>query len=303
MKSGSRFATQDETFTPPFQAINAVMSRLNREFDLPDHLDLNGERYPWSTTLFEQPQVYAARLWEFPFAIQEADLSPGMTCADIGCGRTPFTIYLDRIAHCNVTGFDHDVFQTGDRHKAFGVPEEFIRQTGLTIKRSGMDQIDIPDNSFDRVFCISVIEHVGALTARKGIREMARILKPGGRLILTMDVELFNTLSEVDPLSLVWESGLFPFKSLDLQWPEKRFGNSFAKGRSADVFGLVLEKRDYRIERQYQPAEASGESNLIEGWRIGASRAPKWRPLKRIPWRQRLGKASELLLHGICREP
>ncbi|MEI6515997.1 MAG: class I SAM-dependent methyltransferase [bacterium] len=289
--------------TPSFQTINVIMSSLNREFDLPDHLDLNGERYPWSTTLFGQPQIYASRLWEFPFAIQEADLSPGMTCADIGCGRTPFTIYLDRIARCKVTGFDPDVFETGDRHKAFGVPQEFIQRTGLTIKRSGMDQIDVPDNFFDRVFCISVIEHVEALTARKGIREMARILKPGGRLILTMDVELFNTLSEADPLSLVWESGLFPCKSLDLQWPEKRFGNSYSKGRSADVFGLVLEKRDYRIERQYQPGETAGELNRIEGWRIASSRAPKWRPLKITPWRQRLRKAANLLLHGICREP
>lgn len=288
--------------TGAFHEINLVMAELNREFDLPDHLDMNKALYPWADGLFGQPQVYASRFWEFPYAVHAAGLTPGMTCADVGCGRTPFTLYLDRVARCNVTGFDPDIIEKGEQRTAFGVNADYISRTGLAIKKCGMDQIDAPDNAFDRVFCISVIEHVDALTARKGIREMARILKPGGRLVVTVDVELFNTLSEVDPLSLVWESGLFPVGPLDLEWPRQRFGFSFAKGRSADVFGMVLEKRDFWIERQYRAGTGNGETDLIEGWRVSASRAPKWRPLNIVPWNQRLRKVYSLLVHGVCPE-
>ncbi len=241
---GSRFATTGEVFSPRFQKINDIMSALNREFDLSDHQDVNEQCYPWSAKLYAQPQVYGSRYWEFPYAILSAGLEAGMTCADLGCGRTPFTIYLEREAHCDVTGFDPDVFDCGTRHKAFGVDEEFLRRTGLKVQKSGMDHLATEDSSFDRVFCLSDIEHVEEATARKGIQEMARVLKPGGRLIVTMDVEIFVTYCEADPFSLVWDSGLFPVGRLDLQWPRKRIGNGYTKGRPADVIGLVLEKRD-----------------------------------------------------------
>lgn len=42
---------------------------------------------------------------------------------------------------------------------------------------------------FDRVFCISVIEHLPEDTAYQGMREMARVLKKGGLLTVTVDDE------------------------------------------------------------------------------------------------------------------
>ena len=299
--AGSRFATVAEVFTERFREVNEVMSALNREFQLADHTDLNGQFFPWSAGLYGVPRIYASRLWEFPYAVLSAGLVPGMSCADVGCGRTPFTPYLAREARCEVTGFDPDVFEAGERHKAFGVDGDFIRRTGLRILKCGMERLEVPDNSFDRVFCLSVIEHVEEATARRGIREMVRILKPGGLLVMTMDVEIFSTFCEADPLSLVWESGLMPQGRLDLEWPRRRFCRSYRGGRAADVFGLVLAKRDYRVERNYLD-EGVTDGDLVEGWRIPQLRAPKWRPLPVLPWNRRLRKIYSMLRHGVCPE-
>jgi len=56
-------------------------------------------------------------------------------------------------------------------------------------------------------------------TQIKGIREMTRVLKPGGRLILTMDLGIEVPLSF--PLEVIKFSGLNLLGSLDLKWPEK----------------------------------------------------------------------------------
>jgi SAM-dependent methyltransferase len=47
-----------------------------------------------------------------------------------------------------------------------------------------LDQLPLPDNAVDAVLCIAVLEHV-ANPAQVG-RELARVLKPGGHLILSV---------------------------------------------------------------------------------------------------------------------
>ncbi len=46
--------------------------------------------------------------------------------------------------------------------------------------------LPFPDNYFDRVFCISVLEHVPE-GREQGLRECIRVMKPGGLLLLSMD--------------------------------------------------------------------------------------------------------------------
>jgi hypothetical protein len=104
------------------------MDELNLRFSLADHADVNQLRYPWSTGMLRQPAFYAGRLWEYPFALLATELEQGMQVADIGCGMTPFTIYLKDHAGCRMTGVDPDVFGTGIKYKAHGVSREFIER-------------------------------------------------------------------------------------------------------------------------------------------------------------------------------
>jgi SAM-dependent methyltransferase len=50
-----------------------------------------------------------------------------------------------------------------------------------------LDKMHFEDNFFDKVFCISVIEHLPEKIAFRGMKEMARVLKKGGLLVVTVD--------------------------------------------------------------------------------------------------------------------
>lgn len=245
----SKFAIVDDIRTPEYAAIIKDLDELNIRYQLSDHTDLNASRYPWSVGMLGKPAFYAARLWEYPFAILTADLEPGMKVADIGCGMTAFTIYLKEHSRCDIVGIDPDVFESGTKYYAHGVSQEFIKRTGLKIVRGEFDQIPLPDDSQDRVFCISVMEHVPPDVRRRGMQEISRILKPGGKAILTVDVSMLFELNR--PLDLIWESGLTLVEPADLRWPVQRFG-LFDSQQPADVFGMTLLKEDRQIETRYR---------------------------------------------------
>jgi SAM-dependent methyltransferase len=276
--------------------VGRELAGINAQVGLPDHAALNRDHYPWAEGRYPGAQIYGSRLWEYPFAVLAADVRAGMACADVGCGSTPFTVYLARQPGVSVTGFDPDVFAEGTRAAAFGVSAAFIQRTGLDIRACGITRLDAPSNHFDRVFCLSVIEHLDADTARRGMREMARVLKPGGRLVVTVDVAILDTFNDVDPLSLIWESGLLVAGSLDVAWPRHRLGIGYHGGHPADVFGMVLEKSDGVVDSCYAAPGASVPSIACSS--IPGLRQPRQVDLRPIPWMRRLRMASRFFVRG-----
>jgi len=283
----NRFATVEEVRSPEFERINTVLDQISVNFNLADHSDLNKVRYPWSDGMLSKPAFYAARLWEYPYAILTADLTPGMKVADIGCGMTALTIYLKDHAQCEVTGIDPDVFEVGLKYKSHGVSAEFIERTRIKFLKGDMTALPLENDSQDRAFSISVMEHVPPDIRRKGMQELARVLKPGGRAILTVDMSMWFELNR--PLELVWESGLNLFGLVDLRWPTRRFGmfsDDPVKGLPADVYGMVLAKDGGHVETKYRHGSEVVDS--VAPYRVStlipqpsAENRPLWRRLGR----------------------
>jgi SAM-dependent methyltransferase len=257
MKQYSKFATLEDVLAPEYVSINRAMDGLAAKYELADHTDLNEQRYPWSKGMLNRPAFYAARLWEYPFCVLAADLEPGMAVADIGCGMTAFTVYLKEAAGCDVTGVDPDIFEAGVKYLAHGVSREFIERTGLRVLKGDFDSIPLESDSQDRVFSVSVMEHVPPDVRRRGIQEIARVLKPGGRAIITVDMSMWFELNR--PLELVWDSGMTLQEPFDLRWPTRRFGK-FDSGQPADVFGMTLVKEARQVETQYRDGDGPAES-------------------------------------------
>ena len=54
-----------------------------------------------------------------------------------------------------------------------------------TFHQGDMGDLDFADGSFDLVSCLEGIEHVPMQTARRFLKEAARVLRPNGRLLLS----------------------------------------------------------------------------------------------------------------------
>ncbi len=110
-----------------------------------------------------------------------AQLQPGETVLDVGCGTGTLALEAyERVgATGRVCGIDPAPQQiTRARRKAArrGLPIDF--QAGV------IEQLTFPDQSFDAVLSTLMMHHLPDDLKRQGLAEIARVLKPGGRLLV-----------------------------------------------------------------------------------------------------------------------
>ncbi len=101
---------------------------------------------------------------------------------DLGCGDGRLTkIILDRVGKRDVIGVDID-----PRETSLAEALKLYQRIHVT----SADRIPEPDCSFDWVFSNSVLEHISNLD--NVLREVSRVLKPGGQFLLTVPSEDFH---------------------------------------------------------------------------------------------------------------
>ncbi|MEI6457221.1 MAG: class I SAM-dependent methyltransferase, partial [bacterium] len=150
-----------------------------KEFRSPD--------YPWPSDALH----WWSRIWEYPYIYhhlrQLKDKLPNEKprVLDLGSGVTffPFTVAnhgyhlscLDPDPVCK-QDFDKAILAVGDK--------------SLTLDYSLLEgnRYPFPDQTFDIVYSISVLEHIEDLSST--IREILRVLKEDGSLFLTIDIDL-----------------------------------------------------------------------------------------------------------------
>ncbi|MFP4416153.1 MAG: glycosyltransferase family 9 protein [Chitinispirillaceae bacterium] len=121
-----------------------------------------------------QLYLHPSKRWEYPWALQRAELQKQARVLDAGCGWSVFPLYLAQEG-MKVSGCDVDI------------PTTDFQDLPLTYVRG--DILDLPyhNDYFDAVFCISVIEHLGHDKIPQALDELRRVLRPGGKLLLTTD--------------------------------------------------------------------------------------------------------------------
>jgi SAM-dependent methyltransferase len=157
------------------------------------------EKKPDSKHIFgpEQTYIYASKQWEYPYALGRirAMGNSALKIADVGGGRGVLAWYLARKGHA-VTVYDvayHRDTEDADITRRF---IQFAAAGGFEAEFGSIFNIPEEDNTFDVVTCVSVLEHVRHKDY--ALRELLRVLKPGGRLILTYDLAAENGCLEGD---------------------------------------------------------------------------------------------------------
>jgi ubiquinone/menaquinone biosynthesis C-methylase UbiE len=115
-----------------------------------------------------------------------AGVKPGDAVLEVGCGTGTLTLEASRRAGPSGKVFGIDIIPAMieiSRQKAAQANQDITFQLG------SIDNIPFPDGQFDVVMCSFMIFHMSEAVRRKGIAEIYRVLKPGGRL-LVLDLAL-----------------------------------------------------------------------------------------------------------------
>jgi ubiquinone/menaquinone biosynthesis C-methylase UbiE len=110
-----------------------------------------------------------------------AHLQPGDTVLDVGCGTG--TLALDvqpRVGNAGrVCGID-----PGPQQIARARAKAARRQAPIEFQIGVIERLPFPDQTFDAVLSTLMMHHLPASLKRQGLAEIARVLKPGGHLII-----------------------------------------------------------------------------------------------------------------------
>jgi len=142
------------------------------------------------------PAMERSKLWENAWVIAHSDIRPGQRVLDIGGASTMFSFYLASLG-CRVTVVDNDWANCGTlfntRHVA--------RVMGWDLQALDRDiqhSLPFPQGAFDRVFSICVLEHLPSGLRQFVMKEISRMLPPGGIAGFTTDYDVTRPVLTTD---------------------------------------------------------------------------------------------------------
>jgi SAM-dependent methyltransferase len=201
-----------------------------------------------------------SRYLEFPETVRELDARPGDRVLDLASPKLVAVELARRGVEVSaVDAFDAEIETwrslAGNRR-------------GVSFTVADGRRLPFPDASFDHAYSISVLEHIADGGDAEALRELARVVRPGGRVVVTV-----------------------PYA--------ERYHEDW---REEPMYG-DQEERDgrYFFERWYDRARLDELARSASGLRLSGSRvlrmAPNWHRifLRAFPWSIALGPFYGLL--------
>lgn len=146
---------------------------------------------------------FGSRHWEYPWTVEQSGIlrKKNLRILDVAPDFTfPYASFLED--NHRVTFIDLEKRKWADTVTWGADVRELINRSDYRIM--DVRNMSFADDKFDIIFCISVLEHIVCPTqdpdhpqlaalfshnaAQPALKEMRRCLKPGGRLLLTIDI-------------------------------------------------------------------------------------------------------------------
>lgn len=131
---------------------------------------------------FPEP-LHWSRQAEFPWVLKNAEIESHHRVLEIGPSWTSLQYAMaKRCGQLHTIELEADKMKEAAKVFAkLGLLDKVVQQQGNALN------LPFADATFDRVVCVSVLEHIDG-DRMKCLEEAARVVKPGGRLLLTLDV-------------------------------------------------------------------------------------------------------------------
>ena len=178
-----------------------------------------------------QPDNSITRRFEYPWAYHAVPLRPGMRAVEIGgsLAGLQFILSKEGIRMINVDpgeraahGWPVNQESIGRLNQAFG--------TDVELRNCYIEEAGLEEASVDLVYSISTIEHIPLELLPSILAEVNRILVPGGRFVLTVDLFL-----DLEPFS--YETENITGRNVDVQWLVETSGLELEQGDRSELYG------------------------------------------------------------------
>src|SRR5262245_53002177 len=127
----------------------------------------------WVHTLGQETKL---RQW----TLDLADLQPGHVLLDVGCGTG--TLLLAAARRVGPSGAVHGI-EPSPAMVAHARRKAAASRMPLQVVAGSAGSLPYPPEAFDVVCCTLVLHHLPAGMREEAIREMRRVLRPGGRVV------------------------------------------------------------------------------------------------------------------------
>ena len=150
-----------------------------------------------------------------------ARLQPGEKVLDVGCGTGTLAIEVQQRIGSTGRVFGID---PGTQQIARARSKAARRNLSIDFQIGVIERLPFPDETFDVVLSAIMMHHLGDGLKRQGLAEIARVLKPGGRLVIA-----------------------------DFKRPEERQSQPVRFGSVRDLPGFVKDAGFAQVETQDMP--------------------------------------------------
>lgn len=165
----------------PWRVRKVISDRLPLLYHLAANAGASGNSVEhWNRRLQE---TWNSREWPTKTERIRALTSPGDAILDIGCGSGSILRNLAEHGYTDLSGMELSDYAV-----------QRLRASGINMWHGSIPNLSIPDARFDVVIASQVLEHV----IRRGrfVREIARILKPGGRALIFVPDDCLGPIDE-----------------------------------------------------------------------------------------------------------